>query len=67
MAGTLMTMRDRFLTRSEYCQLIYDAIAQDCNGAWDIWMEPPAIIKPTKRWTGKQVFTAVLMHYTRDQ
>jgi DNA-directed RNA polymerase I subunit RPA1 len=66
-AGTLMTMRDRFLTRSEYCQLIYDAIAQDCNGAWDIWMEPPAIIKPTKRWTGKQVFTAVLMHYTRDQ
>ena len=66
-AGTLMTMRDRFLTRQEYCQLIYDAIAQDCNGAWDIWMEPPTIIKPSRLWTGKQVFTAVLMHYTRDQ
>ena len=66
-AGTLMTMRDRFLTRQEYCQLIYDAIAQDCNGAWDIWMEPPTIIKPARLWTGKQVFTAVLMHYTRDQ
>ena len=66
-AGTLMTMKDRFLTRSEYCQLIYEAIAQDCNGAWDIWMEPPTILKPYKLWTGKQVFTAVLMHYTRDQ
>jgi DNA-directed RNA polymerase I subunit RPA1 len=66
-AGTLMTMRDRFLTQAEYCQLIYEAIAQDCNGAWDIWMEPPAIVKPCKLWTGKQVFTAVLMHYTRDQ
>lgn len=66
-AGTLMTMRDRFLTQSEYCQLIYEAIAQDCNGAWDIWMEPPAILKPCKLWTGKQVFTAILMHYTRDQ
>jgi DNA-directed RNA polymerase I subunit RPA1 len=66
-AGTLMTMQDRFLSKSEYCQLIYDAIAQDCNGGWDIWMEPPTIMKPTKLWTGKQVFTAVLMHYTRDQ
>lgn len=66
-AGTLMTMKDRFLTRSEYCQLIYEAIAQDCNGGWDIWMEPPTLWKPYKLWTGKQVFTAVLMHYTRDQ
>lgn len=66
-AGTLMTMKDRFLTRSEYCQLIYEAIAQDCNGGWDIWMEPPTIVKPYKLWTGKQVFTAVLVHYTRDQ
>ena len=66
-AGTLMTMKDRFLTQAEYCQLIYEAIAQDCNGGWDIWMDKPSIVKPKKLWTGKQVFTAVLMHYTRDQ
>ena len=66
-AGTLMTMRDRFLNQSEYSQLIYECVALDCNGAWDIWMEPPAIMKPCKLWTGKQVFTAILMHYTRDQ
>ena len=66
-AGTLMTMKDRFLTQAESCQLIYEAIAQDCNGGWDIWMDKPSIVKPKKLWTGKQVFTAVLMHYTRDQ
>jgi DNA-directed RNA polymerase I subunit RPA1 len=30
-------------------------------------MEEPAVLKPRKMWTGKQVLTAVLMHYTRDQ
>ena len=38
-----------------------------CSGAWDVWMAPPALLKPCKLWTGKQVVTAVLMHYTRDQ
>lgn len=65
--GTLLTMRDRFLTKEQYCQLVYECIAPDCSGAWDIWMEPPAVLKPMALWTGKQVFTAVLMHYTRDQ
>ncbi|PSC74762.1 beta and beta-prime subunits of DNA dependent RNA-polymerase [Micractinium conductrix] len=65
--GTLMTMRDRFFTQAEYSRLIYECVAQDCSGAWDIWMDQPAVLKPQKLWTGKQVFTAVLMHYTRDQ
>ena len=65
--GTLLTMKDRFLTRTEYCQLVYECVALDCSGGWDIWLEPPAVIKPVPLWTGKQVLTAVLMHYTRDQ
>ena len=28
---------------------------QDCSGAWDIWMDQPAVLKPQKLWTGKQV------------
>jgi len=66
-AGTLMCIKDTFLTRAEYSQLIYECIASDCSGAWDIWMDEPAISKPKQLWTGKQVITAVLMHYTRDQ
>ncbi|KAL4526208.1 hypothetical protein Ndes2437B_g07463 [Nannochloris sp. 'desiccata'] len=66
-AGTLLTMKDRFMTRVEYCQLVYECVAMDCSGGWEVWLEPPAILKPRPMWTGKQVFTAVLMHYTRDQ
>lgn len=66
-AGTLLTMKDCFLTQGEYCQMVYECIAPDCSGAWNIWMEPPAVLKPRPLWTGKQVFTAILMHYTRDQ
>jgi hypothetical protein len=30
-AGTLMTMRDTFLTQKEYSKLIYECVAQDCR------------------------------------
>lgn len=66
-AGTLMCMKDTFLTKAEYSQLVYECIASDCSGAWDIWMDEPTVAKPKQLWTGKQVITAVLMHYTRDQ
>jgi hypothetical protein len=53
--GTLMTMKDTFFTQSEYSRLIYECIAQDCSGSWEIWMEEPTVLKPQKLWTGKQV------------
>ena len=58
-AGTLMTMKDRFLTQSEYCQLIYECVAQDCSGSWEVWLDEPAVLKPQKLWTGKQVGVGV--------
>jgi hypothetical protein len=30
-AGTLMTMKDTFLTQAEYSRLIYECIGQDCR------------------------------------
>jgi len=30
-AGTIMTMKDTFLTQAEYSKLIYECIAQDCR------------------------------------
>lgn len=30
-AGTLMTMKDTFLTQAEYSKLIYECVAQDCR------------------------------------
>jgi DNA-directed RNA polymerase I subunit RPA1 len=66
-AGTLLTMKDCFLTQAQFCQLVYECVAPDCSGAWDVWLPPPAVLRPARLWTGKQVFTAALMHYTRDQ
>lgn len=66
-AGTLLTLRDRFFTAAQYHQLVYEAVCTDCSGAWEVWLDEPALVKPVRRWTGKQVLTAVLMHYTRDQ
>ena len=54
-----MTMKDRFLTQSEYCQLIYECVAQDCSGSWEVWLDEPAVLKPQKLWTGKQVGVGV--------
>lgn len=58
MAGTIMTMKETFFTASEYSRLIYECVAQDCSGSWEVWMEPPALLKPQKLWTGKQVCAA---------
>jgi DNA-directed RNA polymerase I subunit RPA1 len=65
-AGTLLTARDTFLTQAEYAQLVYEAVATDCAGGWEVWAEPPALLAPRALWTGKQALTAVLMHYARD-
>ena len=54
MGGTLLTMRDTFLTQGQYCQLLYECVALDCSGSWDIWMDEPAVLKPRPLWTGKQ-------------
>lgn len=60
LSGVLLTQRDTFLNRDQFQQLLY-------YSCWDlhpkspmIVMPPPAILKPTPLWTGKQVISAML-------
>ena len=48
--------------QSEYSRLVYECIAQDCSGSWDIWLEEPAVLKPQKLWTGKQARAGATGH-----
>ncbi|KAF4525074.1 hypothetical protein B566_EDAN001988 [Ephemera danica] len=55
----LLTQKDHFLTRAKFCQLINSFLAgKDATLHVDI--PPPAIIKPRRMWTGKQVFSVLL-------
>ena len=63
-SGVLLTQRDTFFTRAEYQQVVWSSCIHS-DGSVRIEMEPPAILKPVPRWTGKQVVTTVLNHLTR--
>lgn len=53
-AAYLMTLRDTFLTRDRFMQLTM-SLRYPLKD-----MPPPAIIKPTPLWTGKQLFSLLL-------
>jgi DNA-directed RNA polymerase III subunit RPC1 len=60
-AAYLLTQRDRFFTRAQFCQLT--SYFSDAMEHIDIPL--PAIVKPVELWTGKQIFSAMLRP-TRD-
>lgn len=69
-AATLLTKRDTFLTKEMYQQLVYAACVSSkfasfprkkaavgvVNRDPDIVPVAPAILKPQRLWTGKQVY-----------
>mmetsp|Transcript_12969 Transcript_12969/g.30311 ORF Transcript_12969/g.30311 Transcript_12969/m.30311 type:complete len:753 (-) Transcript_12969:7-2265(-) len=55
-ASFLMTQKDVFLSRDKFCQVL----ASLTDGAEDVELPPPAIMKPCELWTGKQVFNVLL-------
>lgn len=55
-AAYLLTQRDRFFGREEFCQLV--AYFGDADEQIDIPV--PAILKPIPLWTGKQLFSMML-------
>ncbi|ORM39907.1 DNA-directed RNA polymerase III subunit RPC1 [Babesia sp. Xinjiang] len=55
-ASYLLTSKDRFLTRADFCQ----ACCHFTDAGCQIDLPPPAIIYPVTLWTGKQVFNALL-------
>ncbi|GAP92188.1 putative DNA-directed RNA polymerase I subunit RPA1 [Rosellinia necatrix] len=54
--------KDTFFDKSSYNQLIYSALRPESGHISSERLElvPPAIFKPVKRWTGKQVITTIL-------
>jgi DNA-directed RNA polymerase I subunit RPA1 len=54
--------RDTFFDKGAYQQLIYNALRPEHGHITSDRLElvPPAILKPVRRWTGKQVITTIL-------
>ena len=76
--GCKLSLLDAFLTREEYTQLVCVA----CASALDLPADdgalhatrsrappllPPAILKPRPLWTGKQVFSSLLLYLIGDR
>ncbi|XP_071829023.1 DNA-directed RNA polymerase III subunit RPC1-like [Apostichopus japonicus] len=57
--GYLLTQKDVFFGRSRACQIVASLIDQRGN-VNQLDLPPPAIIKPTQLWTGKQLFGLIL-------
>ncbi|KAF9412429.1 hypothetical protein HW555_009098 [Spodoptera exigua] len=57
--GYLMTQRDTFFTKDEASQLAACLLAGP-DATMRIDMPPPAILKPRKLWTGKQIFSLIM-------
>lgn len=55
-ASYLLTQNDRFFTFEQFCTLV--SYFGDADEQIDIPM--PALVKPVRLWTGKQVFSAML-------
>lgn len=55
-ASYLISHKDSFYTRAEFCELL--AMMSDANLKFDL--PPPAIFKPERMWTGKQVFSMLI-------
>eukprot|EP00917_Polyrhabdina_sp_WS-2016_P009316 GHVP01020739.1.p1 GENE.GHVP01020739.1~~GHVP01020739.1.p1 ORF type:complete len:898 (-),score=147.85 GHVP01020739.1:1013-3706(-) len=58
----MLTHKDTFLTRKEFCS----AICYFTDGLIHIDLPPPSIMKPIELWTGKQIFN-VLIRPNRQQ
>ncbi|NXH11506.1 RPA1 polymerase, partial [Bucco capensis] len=58
-SGVSMTLRGCFFTREQYMELVYRGLT---NQKGRIKTFPPAIIKPRRLWTGKQVVSTLLIN-----
>lgn len=57
-----LTKRDTFFTREQYHQLLYASLRPENShtATGKLVTQTPAILKPRKLWTGKQVISSVL-------
>ncbi|XP_068596137.1 DNA-directed RNA polymerase I subunit RPA1 [Brachionichthys hirsutus] len=58
-SGTRMTVRDCFFSGAEYTALVYRGLT-DKRGR--VQLLPPAVLRPERLWTGKQVVSTLLLN-----
>lgn len=61
-AGVLLSMKDTFLDREHYYQLIHEALYRFIPSDISIKELQPCILKPTPLWSGKQVFSTIIIN-----
>jgi DNA-directed RNA polymerase I subunit RPA1 len=61
-SAVFLTLKDTFLTREEYYQIVYAALDAPLNNGTirKIVLQHPVMLKPKQLWTGKQVITTIL-------
>jgi DNA-directed RNA polymerase III subunit RPC1 len=62
-ASFIITFKDSFYTRSEFCQILAGCLDDDTF----VEMPEPAILKPIALYTGKQIFTALLQPNKKEK
>ena len=60
-SGVTLTTRDKFFSKGDYHQLVFGALI-DHPGR--IKLVPPCIMKPRPYWSGKQIFSTILLNVT---
>lgn len=58
-AGSKLTTRGRFFTRTDYQQLVFQGLSHKLS---EIKLLPPAIVKPVELWSGKQIVSTVILN-----
>jgi len=62
--GVLLTLKDTFLTREMYNQLLFGGLPSTLER---LELLPPALLKPVPLWTGKQLVSTLLLNITRGK
>ncbi|CAH2048406.1 unnamed protein product, partial [Iphiclides podalirius] len=58
-SGVKMSIRGAFFTKSDYQQLVFQALA---NRKGEIKLLPPTILKPVMLWSGKQILSTIIIN-----
>jgi DNA-directed RNA polymerase I subunit RPA1 len=65
--GVRLCARNTFINRDEYQQLLMGSLPKETMAKGPFKLLPPAILKPSKLWTGKQVISTLLCNLLRGR
>ncbi|KAH8253394.1 hypothetical protein KR032_005263 [Drosophila birchii] len=58
-SGVKLSIRGRFFNREDYQQLVFQGLSHLKK---NVKLLPPAILKPTKLWSGKQILSTIIIN-----